>query len=69
MKIVDLKIYPEHIPQLAEWHHAQWKAINPGQTMKQRIEKMQQYLNDEFVPSTFVAIEHDIVKGSAAILE
>ena len=69
MKIVDLKKCSQHIQQLAEWHHAQWSDINPGQTLQQRIEKMRHYLNDGFVPSTFVAIENDEPRGSAAIVE
>ncbi|MEM7027031.1 MAG: GNAT family N-acetyltransferase [Pseudomonadota bacterium] len=69
MKIFDLKDCPQHIPQLAAWHHVEWSDMNPGQTLKRRVEKMQQYLKDDFVPSTYVAIKADQLVGSAAIVE
>ncbi len=69
MEIIDLSEQPEHIPLLASWHHAQWRDINPGQTLRHRIDKMQAYLDDNLVPSTFVAMNGDYVLGSAAIVE
>ena len=69
MKIINLSDCPQHIPILVKWHHAQWADINPHQTLQQRIEKMQQFLSDDFIPSTYVAIEQDQVIGSAAIVE
>lgn len=69
MRIIDLSEQPGHIPLLAAWHHQQWRAINPGQTLQHRIEKMQAYLGEELVPSTFVAIQQEEVLGSAAIVE
>lgn len=69
MKIIDLRQIPQSLNQLAQWHHREWAHFNPGQSLQQRIEKMQSYLNDDFIPSTFVAIEDDEVLGSAAIIE
>ena len=67
MQILDLKNEPQHIPQLAEWHHYEWSSLNPGRTLEQRIESMQSYLDDAFVPSTFIAKDAMLV-GSAAIV-
>lgn len=69
MQILDLKVHPEHIPQLAEWHHVEWAALNPGQTLQQRIDKMQKYLGDELVPSTYIVLDADTLVGSAALIE
>lgn len=69
MQIIDLREQPGQIPLLAAWHHHQWREINPGQTLQQRIERMQAYLRDELVPSTYVAMEQEEVLGSAAIVE
>ncbi len=66
-KIIDLKEIPEAIPTLASWHHEQWAYLNPGSTLKKRIAKMQTYLNEDFIPSTWVAMDEQIM-GSAAIV-
>ena len=68
MNIVNLKDVPEHLETLAQWHQQEWSYLNPGQTLADRIEKMQKYLNDDFVPSTFVALSNELM-GSAAIVE
>lgn len=67
MEIVDLKEKPEHLPLLAEWHHKEWSDFNPGETVEQRMERMQAYLNESFVPSTFIAKDGALL-GSAAIV-
>ena len=67
MEILNLRACPEYLPVLAQWHHNEWLDLNPGQTLTQRIEKMQAYLDDNFIPSTFVAKDKTIL-GSASIL-
>ncbi|MGY6274297.1 GNAT family N-acetyltransferase [Methylomonas sp. MgM2] len=67
MRILNLKDESRHIEKLAEWHQRQWAALNPGQTLEQRIAYMQAYLNEGLVPSTFIA-EGPELMGSAAII-
>lgn len=69
MSIIDLSEEPEHLETLASWHHAEWASINPGQTLQDRIDKMQNYLKDDFVPSTFIYKHNGELAGSAAIVE
>lgn len=69
MNIVNLKQEPEHIQMLAKWHHDEWSYLNPEGSIQKRIEKMQSYLNDELVPSTFIAKQQGRLMGSAAIVE
>jgi len=69
MNIVNLKQCTEFIPKLAQWHQQEWSYLNPGQTLGERVLKMQGYLGDNFIPSTFVAIKNNTVLGSAAIVE
>lgn len=57
LKIVNLNQVPECIEPLARWHHAQWSHLYPGSSLEQRIDKMQAYLGNDFIPSTWVAIE------------
>lgn len=69
MKIVNLQVVPEAIMQLAEWHHAEWSYLNPRLSLAQRSEKMENYLSDAFIPSTYVAMDNGEIVGSAAIVE
>ena len=68
MKIIDLRETPESIPLLAKWHHNQWSYLNPLRSLEKRMESYQDYLVDDFIPSTFVAYENDKVMGSASIV-
>ena len=65
--ILDLRQEPQHLKTLAQWHHNEWAHYNPGENLQQRIERMQTYLNDAFIPSTFIAKDNKLV-GSAAIV-
>ena len=69
MPIINLAKEPQHIPTLAQWHQTEWASLNPGQTLAQRIDKMQHYLDNNFIPSTFIYKHHDQLAGSAAIIE
>lgn len=67
MKIINLKYEAQYIPVLAGWHHREWSYLNPEGTIEKRIESMRSSLNDDFIPSTFIAKENDLL-GSAAIV-
>lgn len=67
LELADLRAYPEYLPQLAAWHHQEWQALNPGQTLAQRIQAMQAYLGAGFVPTTYIAKANGVL-GSAAII-
>ena len=67
VEIVDLKDNADYLPTLALWHQGEWSALNPGETIEQRQQRMLPCLNDNFIPSTFVAI-NKIPLGSAAIV-
>lgn len=69
MQIVDLRDAPQHIPQLAAWHHEQWSYLNPGKTLEHRIEKMRDHLEPAPLPRTFVAVAaHGLPMGSASLV-
>ncbi|MBD9362766.1 GNAT family N-acetyltransferase [Methylomonas fluvii] len=68
MTIINLSQEPHQIPTLAQWHHAEWADLNPGQTLEQRIKKMQAYLSDKLIPSTFIYKHESQLAGSAAII-
>ncbi len=68
MDNVELRAVPHCIPLLAQWHHAQWAHLNPGRTLADRIDSMQRRLGDALIPSTWVAVEKDVVMGSASLV-
>ncbi len=68
MKITDLINEQGVVGTLAEWHHAEWSNLNPGQSVQKRIEKMQAYLAGHTIPKMFVCKDDEILLGSAAIV-
>lgn len=66
--IFDLAAAPEHLPLLAQWHQQEWSSLNPGETLVQRIERMQAYLEPDLVPSMFVCLYRGQLAGSAALV-
>ncbi|AMK79165.1 MULTISPECIES: GNAT family N-acetyltransferase [Methylomonas] len=69
MTIINLSQEPHQIPTLAKWHQAEWIDLNPGQTLEHRIERMQAYLGNKLIPSTFIYKHESQLAGSAAIIE
>lgn len=68
IEIINLRDAPENILMLATWHQQEWSYLNPGEDIKLRIARMQAYLKQSFIPSTFIAKEK-ILLGSAAVVE
>lgn len=66
--IKNLTEIPDILNVLAQWHQSEWAKFNPGETLEQRIVRMHDYLNHDFIPSTFVAVD-DCVLGSGAIVK
>lgn len=70
VNIVDLRERREALPILAAWHHAEWESLNPGQTLAERMRRMEGHLGPEPIPSTFVGVgPGDEILGSAALVE
>jgi GNAT superfamily N-acetyltransferase len=56
------------IPQLAQWHFAQWGSVNPDSTIQRRIDRLAGHLEPGRVPQTFVAVDGDRLLGSASLV-
>ena len=67
IKIINLKDEPENLLTLASWHQDEWSYLNPGEDLVARISRMQSFLNEDFIPSTFIARD-EVLLGSAAIV-
>lgn len=68
MKVIDLKLAPQHIPQLAEWHHQEWAHLSSADaTVTTLIEQMREYLSDAAIPKMFICEEANQVMGSSSL--
>lgn len=67
VEIINLKEEPVILATLASWHQQEWSSFNPGESIEERILRMQPYLNEDFIPSTFIAKDNGL-SGSAAIV-
>ncbi len=68
MQILNLSQAPQYLPEIAQWHHDEWGCYNPGLSLHARVHDMQLHLSNELMPSTYVAIEGQMVVGSAALI-
>ena len=68
IEILNLKDEPDCLETLATWHHSEWSYLYPDESVKDRINRMQTYLNTNFIPSTFIA-KDNALSGSCAIIE
>jgi len=69
LQIIDLKHKPQYLEQLAHWHQHQWQHLNPGETLGKRIVRMQAYLDNRLIPSTYIALRNNTLLGSAALVD
>ena len=57
-----------HLPQVAQWQHAQFGYLNPAGTLEQRAGKLRDALHRDRVPMALIATSEDRLVGSASIL-
>lgn len=68
MRIEYLADRPEMIPTLAEWLHAQFGYLNPGDTVEKRAERLETRATQAGIPVAFVAVDGDALLGSASLV-
>lgn len=66
MEIFNLRDKTEHLNTLAQWHQREWGYLNPDSNLDTRLNKMQFFLVDEFIPHMYIAVENEQLLGSAA---
>lgn len=59
---------PELIPVVAGWQHAEWGNFVGTRTLQQRQERLQQHLQRNAMPTTFVAWLNGEPVGSASLI-
>jgi N-acetylglutamate synthase-like GNAT family acetyltransferase len=68
-RIEYLSDHPEALPKLAEWQHAEWGYLRPGDTLEKRTVRLAGMSKRDRIPLTVVALEGDEVLGSASLIE
>jgi len=68
MLIEYLKDHEDFIPTLAQWHYRQWSYLHENDSIERRIKRLRQRLGGGRIPTTFVAVEGDILLGSASLI-
>jgi GNAT superfamily N-acetyltransferase len=54
---------------VARWHHAEWGHLRPGETLKDRIARVQRDCGHCQIPTTFIATAGPQPLGSASLTE
>lgn len=68
MTIEPLSKHRARIPSLAKWHHGQWTIYNPGETLADRVARLEAQAGNYDLPLTWVALEDDLLLGSASLV-
>jgi predicted N-acetyltransferase YhbS len=68
MQIEYLADHLEMAPVLADWHYNEWKELLPEWSHEQAIAGLRSHVGRRQIPTTLVAVENDVVVGSASLL-
>lgn len=68
IEIESLRARRGWMPDLARWHHAQWASYNPGETLDDRVARLERHAADDEVPLTWVASRAGVLLGSASLV-
>jgi predicted N-acetyltransferase YhbS len=69
VRIAPLVERPDLAAQVAAWGFAEWGYLNPGETLAQRMIRIQGKMNVDRVPIAFVALDDDDgIVGTASLI-
>ncbi|MEO6171962.1 MAG: GNAT family N-acetyltransferase [Arenimonas sp.] len=60
---------PEHVDQLADWHHAQWQHLYSAWSHETARAELLAHAQCKTLPTTLVLIENNILLGSVSLVE
>jgi N-acetylglutamate synthase-like GNAT family acetyltransferase len=69
MRIEYLSDHPQALAKLAEWQHAEWGNLRPGDTLEKRMVRLAGMSKRDAIPLTVVALEDNEILGSASLIE
>jgi N-acetylglutamate synthase-like GNAT family acetyltransferase len=68
MRVEYLADQVSHLPQLAQWHHAEFGYLNPENTGERYVERLTASLQKSNLPTTLIALQDDTLLGSASLV-
>jgi N-acetylglutamate synthase-like GNAT family acetyltransferase len=68
MTIEYLADHPDTLLTLAQWQHAEWGHTRPGDTLEQRMDRLQSFSGRDRIPLTVVALEDGELLGAASLI-
>lgn len=68
MTIEYLADHPQFLSALAQWQHAEWGYIRPGDTVEARMARLQSSVQIGRIPLTVVALADGELLGSASLI-
>jgi predicted N-acetyltransferase YhbS len=68
LRLEYLADHTSHLPQLANWHHAEFGYLNPANTAERYVERLTASMKKSDLPMTFVALRDDTLLGSASLV-
>lgn len=68
-RIERLADHLEHVPLLAEWHHAEWGHLNQAISLEARAERLRKRATRSGIPTCVVVLVGEDLAGSASLVE
>jgi GNAT superfamily N-acetyltransferase len=68
MRLHFLVDFPQFVPVLARWHHDQFAYLDPDSSVEKHAAMLERTLRRGQVPTTFIALEGDVLLGSASLV-
>jgi len=67
-EIQPLQCCSRFLPQLAAWHHEQWRRYSPASSLAKRQRRLREHLSPDPFPHTFVGLCDGELIGSASLV-
>ena len=69
MQLINLKLRPEVIPQIAQWHFDEWHPLFPERTLADFAAELGESLHSDTIPQTWVLLdEQQHIQGTGSLL-
>lgn len=69
MQIINLKLQPNAIPQIAQWHFDEWHTLFPEKMLADFVAELAESLQSDDLPQTWLLLdEHNQVCGTGSLL-
>jgi GNAT superfamily N-acetyltransferase len=69
MRLEYLADHPPLVPELARLHFEEWGHLRPEETLEARTSRLRGYCGRASIPTVVVALEADVLCGSAMLIE